>query len=77
MGDRCAYRLSVLRPEEKSSLGRPRRSWEDYIKMGLQGVIWGGMDWIDLAQNRDRWWVVVNAVLNVRVPSKVGKFLTS
>jgi hypothetical protein len=42
--------------------------WEDNIKMGLQEVGWGGMDWIDMAQDRDRWWAIVNAVMNFRVP---------
>ena len=52
--------------EEKRSLGRPRRRWEDFIKMDLQQVGWG-MDWIDLAQDRDRWRVLVYAVMNLRV----------
>jgi hypothetical protein len=52
----------------KISLGRPRRKWEDNIKMDLQEVGRGGMDWIDLAQDRDRWRAVVNAVMKQRVP---------
>jgi len=47
---------------------RPRHRWEDNIKMDLQEVGCGGMDWIKLAQDRDRWWAVVNAVMNLRVP---------
>ena len=47
---------------------RPRRRWEDNIKMFLQGLEFGGMDWIDLAQDRDRWQVLVNALINLRVP---------
>jgi hypothetical protein len=50
------------------ALGRPRRRWEDNIKMDLREVAWGGMDWINLAQDRDRWRVLVNAVMNLRVP---------
>jgi hypothetical protein len=49
-------------------LGRPRHRWEDSIKMDLQELECGGMDWIDLAQDRDRWWAVVNAAMNLRVP---------
>jgi len=49
-------------------LGRPRRSWEDNIKMDLQEVGCGGMDWIDVAQDRDMWRAVVSAVMNLRVP---------
>jgi hypothetical protein len=60
---RAAYRVLAGRP-----LGRLRHRWEDNIKMGLQEVGWGGMDWIDMAQDRDRWWAVVNVVLNVWVP---------
>jgi len=49
-------------------LGRPRRRWEDNIKMDLQKVEWGGRDWIELDQDRDRWRALVNAVMNLRVP---------
>jgi hypothetical protein len=55
------------RPERKRPLERPRRRWEENIKMDLQKVGWG-MDWIDLPQNRDRWWALTNAVLNLLVP---------
>ena len=52
----------------KRPLGRPRRRWEDNIKMDLKGVECGGIDWIDLAQNKDRWRTLVNAVMDLRVP---------
>jgi len=58
----------VGKPEGKRLLGRPRRSWEDNIKMDLQEVGCEGMDWIDLAQNRDSWWALVNEVMNFWVP---------
>jgi hypothetical protein len=64
---RGVYRVMVRKLEGKGSLGRPRHRWEDIIKMDLQGVGWG-MDWIDLAQDRDRWRTVVNAVMNLQVP---------
>ena len=54
-GRRGVYRVLVGRPEGKEPLGRPRRGWEDNIKMDIPEVEWGGMDWIDLAQNKDRW----------------------
>ena len=55
------------KPEEKRPLGRPRRRWEDNVKTDLQEVGCGGIDWIDLAQDRDRWRVLVNAVMNLRI----------
>jgi hypothetical protein len=57
---RGAYRILVGRPEGRRPLGRPRHRWEDDTKMDLQKVGWGGMDWIDMAQDRDRWWAVVS-----------------
>jgi hypothetical protein len=63
-----AYRDLVGKTEGKRPLIRPRRRWEDHIKMDLQEVGCGGMDWTDLAQNRERWRAVVNAVVNLRVP---------
>ena len=56
------------RPEGRKLLGRPRLTWEDNIKIDHQEVGWGGMDWIDLAEVRDRRRTVVNAVMNLRVP---------
>ena len=58
----------VGKPEGKRPLGKPRRRWDDNIKMDLQEVGFGGMDWIDLTQNTDRWRALVNAVMNPRVP---------
>jgi hypothetical protein len=69
MGEgRGAYRILVGRPEGRRPLGKPRCRWEDNIKMDLQEVGWKGMDWIDTAQDRDRWRVLVYAVMNLRVP---------
>ena len=65
---RGVYRVLVGKPEEKRPHGKPRRRWEDNIKMGLQEVGCGGMDWIELAQDRDRWRERVNAVINLQVP---------
>jgi len=56
------------KPEGKRPFGRPRRRWEDNIKMDLQDVGCGGMEWIELAQDRDRWQALVNAVINLQVP---------
>jgi hypothetical protein len=60
------YRILVGKPEGKRPLGRPRCRWEDNIKMDLQEVGCGGMDWIRLAQDRCRWRALVNAVINLR-----------
>jgi hypothetical protein len=69
MGERrSAYRALVGKPEERRPLGRPRCRWEDNIKMDLREVGWGCMDWINLAEDRDRWRALVNAVMNLRVP---------
>ena len=69
MGERRGvYRVLVWKPEGKRTLGRPRRRWEDNIKMNLQEVGCGGMDWIELAQDRDRWRALVSTVMNFRVP---------
>jgi hypothetical protein len=65
---RNAYRLLVGKPEGKRLLGRPRRRWVDNIRMDLEEVEWGDVDWIGLAQDRNRWRAVVNSVLNLRVP---------
>ena len=71
------YRDLVGKREGKRPLGRPRRRWEDKIKMDLQEVGYGVMDWIELANDRDGWRAFVNAVMNIWVPKYVGKFLTS
>ena len=69
MGDRRGvYVVLVGKPEGKRPLGRPRRRWEDNIKMGLEEVGCGVIDWMELAQDRDRWRALVNAVMNLRVP---------
>ena len=67
-GEVRLYRVLAGKSEGKKPLGRPRRRWEDNIKMDLQEVGCGGMDWIELAQDMDRWRVLVNAVMNLRVP---------
>jgi hypothetical protein len=65
---RNANRILVGKPEGKRPLGRRRRRWVNNIKMNLREVGWDGRDWIDLAQDRDRWRAHVNAVMNLRVP---------
>jgi hypothetical protein len=74
---RCVYRGLVGKPDGRRPLGNPRRRYEDNIKMDLQKVEYGGTDWIDLDHDRDRWWALVNAVMNLRVPQNAGNFLTS
>jgi hypothetical protein len=70
MGEkRNAYMILVGKPEGKRSLGRPRRRWVENIKMDLTREIrWDGVDWMDMAQDRDQWRALVNTVLNLRVP---------
>jgi hypothetical protein len=69
LGDgRGVYRVLVGKPEGKRPLGRPRQRWADSIKANLQEVGCGSVDWIELAQDRDRWRAFVKAVMNLRVP---------
>ena len=69
MGERRGiYRVLMWKSEGKRPLGRPKRRWEDNIKMDLQEVGCGGMDWNEVALDRDRWRAIVKAVMNIRVP---------
>jgi hypothetical protein len=65
---RNAYRILVENPEGKRPLGRPRRRWVDSIKMDLREIGWDGVDWMDMAQDKDQWRALVNTVLNLRIP---------
>jgi hypothetical protein len=65
--ERGVYRVLVGKPEGKRPLGRPRRRWEDNIRMDLQEVGCGGMGWIELVQDRNRWRTIVNAEMNLRL----------
>jgi hypothetical protein len=65
---RNAYRILVGKPEGMRPLGRPRRRWEDNIRMDLREIGWGVMNLIDLAQDRGQWRALVNTVMNFRVP---------
>jgi hypothetical protein len=76
MGDsRGAYRVLLGRYEGKKALGRPGHKWDDNIKIYLQEVGWGGVDWINLAQDKGRWGDIVNAVMNLRAAPSAGNFL--
>jgi hypothetical protein len=77
MVKRSAYRIFVEMSEGKRPLGRTRRRWVNSIKMDLREIGLGGMDWIDLVQDKDPGRVLVNTVMNFRVPQNVGKFLSS
>jgi hypothetical protein len=69
MGERrCPYKVLVGKPEGRRPLGRPRHRWEDNTKMDLREVGWQGIDWINLAQDRNRWQALVNGVINLWVP---------
>jgi hypothetical protein len=69
MGEvRGAYNILVGRPEGRRPLGRPRRRWEDKIKIDLREIVFGDVEWIRLCQNRDRWRALVNTVMSLLVP---------
>jgi hypothetical protein len=68
MGMRSAYKILVGKPKGMRPLGRPRRRWEDNIAMDLRRIRWEGVEWIELAQDRDQWRVLVNTVMNLRIP---------
>jgi hypothetical protein len=67
-GKRNAYRLLVGKPGGRRPLGKPRRNWVDNIKMDILEIDWSGVNWIGLAQDKDKWRALVNAVMNLRVP---------
>ena len=69
---RGVYRVLVGKPEGKRPLGRPRRRWEDNIKLDFQELGGGCGDWMELAQDRDRWWALVSTVMNLRVTKMRG-----
>jgi hypothetical protein len=73
---RGVYRVMVRKPEGKRQLGIPRRRWQDNIKMDLNKVGGRGREWIELAQDRDSWRALVNAVMNFWVPENARNFLT-
>ena len=74
---RCIYRVLVGKPEGKRTLRRPRLRWDNNIKIDLQELGYEGMAWIDVAQDKDRWRAVVNAVMNLRVPQNAGNLSSS
>jgi hypothetical protein len=76
MGEkRNAYKIFVGKPGGRRPLGRPRRRWVDNIRAELREIGWDGVDWIDGAQDMDKWRALVDTVLNFRVPYNAGKFL--
>jgi hypothetical protein len=78
MGKRkAAYSLLMGKHEGERPLGRTRRRWLENSKLDLEEVVWGGLDWIDMVQDRDRWRAVLNAVMNFRVAQNEGNFFTN
>jgi hypothetical protein len=78
MGERRqAYRVLVGKPEGRRPLRRPRHRWDDNIKMDFTDVGWWIMGWINLAQDMDRWWTLVNVVMNFQVPQNARNSLSS
>jgi hypothetical protein len=68
MGEkRKVYKVLMGKPGKKRPLGRPRHRWEVGIRMDLREISWGSVDWIELAQDREQWWALVNTVMNLRV----------
>jgi hypothetical protein len=74
---RNTYKILVENPEGKRPVGRPTRRWVNNIKMDLREIGWGGIHWVDLAQDMDQMRALVNMVMNLRVPLNAGKFLSS
>jgi ribosome biogenesis protein Nip4 len=68
MGIRSTYKILVRKHEGKRPRGRPRRRWEDNIRMALRETGWKVVDWMHLVQDRDQWWALVKMVMNLRVP---------
>jgi hypothetical protein len=69
-----SYRIWVGKPERKRPLGRPRRRWVECIKIDLREIGWDGVDWMEVAQDRDQWRVLVNTVMNLLVPCNCWEF---
>jgi hypothetical protein len=65
--EKNVHKVLMGKPEGKRPLGRPRRRWEDGIRMDLREIVWGSVEWIQLAQDRDRWRALVSTVMNLRV----------
>jgi hypothetical protein len=72
-----SYEIVIGMPESKSPFGRPKRRWEDDIKMHLEGIRWEVVDRLYVSQDRDQLWALANTVMNLRFPLKAGNFLTS
>jgi hypothetical protein len=71
-----AYRILVRKSEGMIPLGRPRFRWEDNIRMDIKEMVWEVVNWINLAQNGEKWWALVNTVMNLQVPHKIRSSLS-